>query len=320
MVVGKLKVLVCDANLQLKERRTGFLNLSKHRHEPCVRIRCGHTVSFKTKAWKNGSNTPEWNEEFMFFVTERQQPILEVDILDTNHYDENLGRCKIRFDRMVMYARQGETVDRWYHLKRDTGKNKPEQAGQVHLKVTIEFDPAYLAREAMMVEAEKSGGQPADPGAQRFPYNPSEEQSPFPDQRAGPGPSGSSASLGVPGQDRQPSNEDFSEGRTEYVPDAAPSEVGEDMSRLSINPDQARDEPPPPGPAVNYTWEYKWQLESTEVFGPYSTADMLSWKDQGYFTGDMVAWVRLIPENGAPQTGENEGFVMSDTVNFELYQ
>ncbi|OQR76050.1 CD2 antigen cytoplasmic tail-binding protein 2-like [Tropilaelaps mercedesae] len=56
-------------------------------------------------------------------------------------------------------------------------------------------------------------------------------------------------------------------------------------------------------------WEYKWDdADSSKVYGPYSSEDMLAWREQGYF-GDGV-YVRKVNE---------EKFYSSKRIDFDLY-
>jgi len=56
------------------------------------------------------------------------------------------------------------------------------------------------------------------------------------------------------------------------------------------------------------TWEYKGA--NGEMYGPYTTKQMLEWKDQGFFVGDHVVQVRQCGD------GEDSPFVDSNTVDF----
>ncbi|XP_050525846.1 CD2 antigen cytoplasmic tail-binding protein 2 homolog [Daktulosphaira vitifoliae] len=56
-------------------------------------------------------------------------------------------------------------------------------------------------------------------------------------------------------------------------------------------------------------WEYKFSLESNEVFGPYDTEQMLKWKDEDRFKEPI--WVR--------KCNSNSEFHSSKRVDFDLY-
>eukprot|EP01137_Pigoraptor_chileana_P014897 Opistho-2@70113 len=35
-------------------------------------------------------------------------------------------------------------------------------------------------------------------------------------------------------------------------------------------------------------WEYKWSEDAEELYGPYTSEQMLGWQGEGYFKGDVV--------------------------------
>lgn len=56
-------------------------------------------------------------------------------------------------------------------------------------------------------------------------------------------------------------------------------------------------------------WEYKWDEENgSQVYGPYSSEDMLAWSEQGYFRDGV--YVRKKDE---------EKFYSSKRIDFDLY-
>ena len=58
-------------------------------------------------------------------------------------------------------------------------------------------------------------------------------------------------------------------------------------------------------------WEYKWENTSkAEVYGPFSSTDMLIWQEQDYFKDGV--WVRKVSEGDTP-------FYNSKRIDFELY-
>jgi len=71
-------------------------------------------------------------------------------------------------------------------------------------------------------------------------------------------------------------------------------------------------------------WEYK--LKDGTTFGPYTSQDMASWSQQGYFSADSGALVRrvkktvesLFAEDGEEDENDAE-FVPSNTVDFTAY-
>lgn len=56
-------------------------------------------------------------------------------------------------------------------------------------------------------------------------------------------------------------------------------------------------------------WEYKFSLESNEVFGPYNTEQMQKWKVEDKFKEPI--WVR--------KCNSNSEFHSFKRVDFELY-
>lgn len=58
-------------------------------------------------------------------------------------------------------------------------------------------------------------------------------------------------------------------------------------------------------------WEYKWENTSkADVYGPFSSTDMLDWQQQDYFKDGV--WVRKVTEGDGP-------FYNSKRIDFELY-
>ncbi|XP_064618794.1 CD2 antigen cytoplasmic tail-binding protein 2 homolog [Lineus longissimus] len=56
-------------------------------------------------------------------------------------------------------------------------------------------------------------------------------------------------------------------------------------------------------------WEYKWNSEGEEVFGPYSSSQMQEWVDDGFFKDDVL--VR--------KAGNDGDFYSSRRIEFDLY-
>lgn len=55
-------------------------------------------------------------------------------------------------------------------------------------------------------------------------------------------------------------------------------------------------------------WEYKWDLkEDSEIFGPFGSAEMKAWKDQGFFDSAPV-FVRKVT-SGTSNLSVSGGFV-----------
>jgi len=69
-------------------------------------------------------------------------------------------------------------------------------------------------------------------------------------------------------------------------------------------------------------WEYK--LKDGTTFGPYTSRDMASWSQQGYFTAESGALVRQVKKSEEnlfeeeEEESENE-FVPSHTVDFSNF-
>lgn len=56
-------------------------------------------------------------------------------------------------------------------------------------------------------------------------------------------------------------------------------------------------------------WEYKWdEGEDSQIYGPYSSEDMLAWNKQGYFRNGV--YVRKVNE---------KSFYSSKRIDFDLY-
>jgi len=56
-------------------------------------------------------------------------------------------------------------------------------------------------------------------------------------------------------------------------------------------------------------WEYKsCDTSNAQVFGPFTTEQMIDWQNQNYFQGDTVMMVRKV--------NSGESFQRSDSVNF----
>mmetsp|Transcript_6872 Transcript_6872/g.11797 ORF Transcript_6872/g.11797 Transcript_6872/m.11797 type:complete len:386 (-) Transcript_6872:425-1582(-) len=384
MVVGKLHVNVVGANLQYKEKRSLF-GLVLHKLRPICRVSIAGTVSFKTDEPLNGSpNNPEWNKTFVFFVTERLAPYLEIAVLDSQKLDV-VGTCRIRFDRMVFYGKNNQVVDKWYHLKRHHGRTV-YAAGQIHLKVWVEFDPAYLARaQALQQAAQKQidepprpppGKPPAAPTAQQPPtksaaaenswqdYNPQAWDSAATSANsAGPaktapaaaaanqngGPAGivammEAAQIGkdnegqaqTQGQNVTPRTGDETTFSTEaeaeaYAHDYYENIVGDetaanqqwtqdanggwwnnqDASAQGQWSEQGGEASTASTEAYSgYMWEYKWTEDGTDVYGPYTTPQMIEWYSQGHFQGDKVVWCRVVGQ---------DAFYSSEGIDFRVY-
>jgi len=61
-------------------------------------------------------------------------------------------------------------------------------------------------------------------------------------------------------------------------------------------------------------WEYK---VNDQVYGPYSNGDMMSWKQEGYFTENPVVVRKVDTEDIYAEEGE---FIPCDQVDFSQYQ
>jgi len=330
--VGRLRVLVLEALLSTaKRRKRSIFSLKSGKPiKPVAKVQIAGSA-FRTspavgssggqKAEAERLYTFEQDSDFCFYITESLSPYIDVSVLDASHEDVILSRCRIRFDRIVWFGKEGETVDKWYHLKRSNGKEgQPEPAGQIHLKVTIEFDPAYLKslqpqpQKDVTDDFESEGGefQPyldlpdeeddkrsIPSGPQSFPSSPS--STPSPAYFHPTPPSISPLQTGS----TSPIQTDMLSGRVSSTR-STPSPV-----RI-IGPNHA-------GTHQSILWEYKW-LDGDEVFGPFGTDAMLLWKAKGFFIDDMKAWIRIASPGVPPLNRANDGFVLSDTIDFSTWQ
>ena len=64
-------------------------------------------------------------------------------------------------------------------------------------------------------------------------------------------------------------------------------------------------------------WEYKWEdTEAAEVHGPFTSAEMLGWTNDGYFPeGVFVRKITTSIAGAAPATKFNS----SRRIDFDLY-
>ncbi|XP_050436968.1 CD2 antigen cytoplasmic tail-binding protein 2 homolog [Adelges cooleyi] len=76
-----------------------------------------------------------------------------------------------------------------------------------------------------------------------------------------------------------------------------------------VNTSQTSEEESKPSSDNKLQWEYKFSLESNEVFGPYETEQMLKWKEEDKFKEPI--WVR--------KCNSNSEFHSSKRVDFDLY-
>ena len=57
------------------------------------------------------------------------------------------------------------------------------------------------------------------------------------------------------------------------------------------------------------SWEYKWEdKDDAEIYGPYSSQDMLEWTQSGYFNDGVLVRKRFEPK-----------FYSSKRIDFDLY-
>eukprot|EP01114_Cavostelium_apophysatum_P014555 TRINITY_DN3806_c0_g1_i1.p1 TRINITY_DN3806_c0_g1~~TRINITY_DN3806_c0_g1_i1.p1 ORF type:complete len:328 (+),score=102.08 TRINITY_DN3806_c0_g1_i1:29-1012(+) len=77
-------------------------------------------------------------------------------------------------------------------------------------------------------------------------------------------------------------------------------------------------------PTSKVMWEYK-AANNGELFGPYTTQDMIAWRDMGYFVGDNVVEMRKVKNPHAEESifddedGAPTEYVRSDTVDFSKF-
>ena len=91
--------------------------------------------------------------------------------------------------------------------------------------------------------------------------------------------------------------------------EAAFKETGDGDGNVCNMPD-ANAQPSSPKDDQVY-WEYKWENTSkADVYGPFSSTDMLDWQQQDYFKDGV--WVRKVVEGDGP-------FYNSKRIDFELY-
>eukprot|EP00741_Cyanophora_paradoxa_P002543 tig00000605_g2467.t1 len=70
---------------------------------------------------------------------------------------------------------------------------------------------------------------------------------------------------------------------------------------------------PPPFDHPNRKFEFKWQADG-DVHGPYTVAEILGWREDGYFVGEALAFIREIPQPSVPTVLPD--FVRSDQIAF----
>ena len=74
--------------------------------------------------------------------------------------------------------------------------------------------------------------------------------------------------------------------------------------------------------SLGVQWEYKKPDEESQIFGPFTSAEMRSWVSQGYFRGPYMVMVRKRfkatgESEGGKERGEGVGeWMRSDTVEF----
>ena len=82
----------------------------------------------------------------------------------------------------------------------------------------------------------------------------------------------------------------------------------EEREKLNAAVDKKENTPEETGKGI-LMWEIKWQQDSSEVDGPYTTEQMLKWSNEGRFR--KGAWVK--------KCGENTNFYTVSRIDFELY-
>jgi len=71
-------------------------------------------------------------------------------------------------------------------------------------------------------------------------------------------------------------------------------------------------------PTDDVQWEYKWSEDATDLYGPFSTKDMVSWSQQGFFSGESMAWIRQVKPVPSDGNSEEGAFQRSDTLRLDL--
>ena len=85
------------------------------------------------------------------------------------------------------------------------------------------------------------------------------------------------------------------------------SEGGEDQKETSMETEAKEED------GSQVIWEYKWTNDKDgQLFGPFTSADMLAWSEEGYFQ-DGVFCRKVDPK------GEKGQFYNSKRIDFELY-